>query len=78
MFCFFSDDGEREDSDNDVHSSPKRIDREYRDTMENVDKVVKPNDCQAFNSPAKTNRPVKKIDLGAAANYGKDFPQVRI
>lgn len=24
------------------------------------------------NSPKKTNKPIKKVDLGAAANFGKD------
>ncbi|KAI4501191.1 hypothetical protein M0802_003564 [Mischocyttarus mexicanus] len=70
-----SDDGEREDSDNDTHPSPKRGNREYRDTMESIDRIGKTisGSTSSINaSPARTTRNIKKVDLGAAANYGKD------
>lgn len=70
-----SDDGEREDSDNDTPSSPRRAGREYRDTTESIDRVGKtsqPSTPSAHQSPAKTPRVFKKVDLGAAASYGKD------
>ncbi|XP_033340524.2 clathrin interactor lqfR isoform X1 [Megalopta genalis] len=70
-----SDDGEREDSDNDVHPNPKRGGREYRDTMENSDHVNKISTVSAAStnaSPARFPRTIKKVDLGAAANYGKE------
>ncbi|XP_031844079.2 clathrin interactor lqfR isoform X1 [Nomia melanderi] len=70
-----SDDGEREDSDNDVHPNPKRGGREYRDTMENADHVNKTNTVSTAStnaSPARFLRTIKKVDLGAAANYGRE------
>lgn len=69
-----SDDGEREDSDNDVRSSPRRVARkEYKDTIENIDRIGKiPSSISSNPSPARASRPIKKVDLGAAANYGKD------
>ncbi|XP_043263131.1 telomere length regulation protein TEL2 homolog isoform X1 [Colletes gigas] len=70
-----SDDGEREDSDNDVHPSPKRGGREYRDTMDNTDRVSKITSVSTTStnaSPARMPRTIKKVDLGAAANYGKE------
>lgn len=70
-----SDDGEREDSDNDTHPSPKRGGREYRDTMESIDRIgktVQGSTSSANASPARTTRSIKKVDLGAAATYGKD------
>ncbi|XP_043491684.1 uncharacterized protein LOC122517390 isoform X2 [Polistes fuscatus] len=70
-----SDDGEREDSDNDTHPSPKRGNREYRDTMESIDRIGKTisGSTSSVNaSPVRTTRNIKKVDLGAAANYGKD------
>ncbi|XP_017890262.1 telomere length regulation protein TEL2 homolog [Ceratina calcarata] len=69
-----SDDGEREDSDNDVHPSPRRGGREYRDTMESIDRVNKTTTPTACTnpSPARTTRTIKKVDLGAAANYGRE------
>lgn len=79
----YSDDGEREDSDNDTRTSPRRNSsgvgerREYRDTMENIERSVvsKPKSptLPSVNlSPARTPRTIKKIDLGAAANFGKE------
>ncbi|XP_043460844.1 telomere length regulation protein TEL2 homolog [Leptopilina heterotoma] len=69
-----SDDGEREDSDNDVRSSPRRVARkEYKDTIENIDRIGKiPSSISSNPSPSRASRPIKKVDLGAAANYGKD------
>ena len=70
-----SDDGEREDSDNDVHPSPKRGGREYRDTMDPMDRVNKTSSLPTIPtnpSPARTARTIKKVDLGAAANYGRE------
>ncbi|XP_015597202.1 telomere length regulation protein TEL2 homolog isoform X2 [Cephus cinctus] len=70
-----SDDGEREDSDNDAHSSPRRGGREYRDTAETMDRVSKTSQSStpsANASPARTVRTIKKVDLGAATNYGKE------
>ncbi|XP_076667720.1 clathrin interactor lqfR isoform X2 [Andrena cerasifolii] len=70
-----SDDGEREDSDNDVHPSPKRGGREYRDTMDPMDRVNKTSSMPTIStnaSPARTARTIKKVDLGAAANYGRE------
>ncbi|KAL0121183.1 hypothetical protein PUN28_008692 [Cardiocondyla obscurior] len=67
-----SDDGEREDSDND---SPKKSGREYRDTLDNTNQVGKSAQTSispANASPARTTRTIKKVDLGAAANYGKE------
>lgn len=68
-----SDDGEREDSDNDT--SPKKSGREYRDTLDNINQIGKSAQISvpsANASPARTTRTVKKVDLGAAANYGKE------
>ncbi|XP_032685910.1 telomere length regulation protein TEL2 homolog [Odontomachus brunneus] len=68
-----SDDGEREDSDNDT--SPKKSGREYRDTMDNIHQIGKSAQISipsATSSPVRTSRPTKKVDLGAAANYGKE------
>ncbi|XP_012215375.1 telomere length regulation protein TEL2 homolog [Linepithema humile] len=68
-----SDDGEREDSDNDT--SPKKSGREYRDTLDNTNQIGKSAQISAPSanaSPARTARNIKKVDLGAAANYGKE------
>ncbi|XP_018392391.1 PREDICTED: telomere length regulation protein TEL2 homolog isoform X1 [Cyphomyrmex costatus] len=68
-----SDDGEREDSDNDT--SPKKSGREYRDTLDNINQIGKSAQTSipsTNTSPARTTRTMKKVDLGAAANYGKE------
>lgn len=68
-----SDDGEREDSDNDT--SPKKGGREYRDTLDNINQIGKSAQISipsTNTSPARTTRTIKKVDLGAAANYGKE------
>lgn len=68
-----SDDGEREDSDNDNHSPKKKAaDKDLKESIDALDKIQKIT-LNSSNSPSRnTNRPVKKVDLGAAANYGKD------
>ncbi|XP_072750136.1 telomere length regulation protein TEL2 homolog isoform X2 [Anoplolepis gracilipes] len=68
-----SDDGEREDSDNDT--SPKKSGKEYRDTLDNINQIGKSAQISipsTNTSPARTTRTIKKVDLGAAANYGKE------
>lgn len=72
-FLYYSDDGEREDSDNDT--SPKKSGREYRDTLDNINQIGKSAQTSipsTNTSPARTTRTIKKVDLGAAANYGKE------
>ncbi|XP_020291311.1 uncharacterized protein LOC109858450 isoform X2 [Pseudomyrmex gracilis] len=67
-----SDDGEREDSDNDT--SPRKSGREYKDTVDNVNQIAKPAQISILStniSPSRI-RTVKKVDLGAAASYGKE------
>lgn len=76
-FLFYSDDGEREDSDNDT--SPKKSGREYRDTLDNINQIGKTAQISipsTNTSPARTTRSIKKVDLGAAANYGKEQSNV--
>ncbi|XP_066588459.1 telomere length regulation protein TEL2 homolog isoform X2 [Prorops nasuta] len=70
-----SDDGEREDSENDTEFNPKIDSQEYRDTMDAADlaqKVPQKSASLSSKSPTRTTRSVKKVDLGAAANYGKE------
>ncbi|XP_015112980.1 clathrin interactor 1 isoform X1 [Diachasma alloeum] len=64
-----SDDGEREDSDND-NQSPKKGAKDVKESpLDKLEKLSVGNS----NSPRRNpSRPVKKVDLGAAANYGKD------
>lgn len=77
MFVYYSDDGEREDSDNDT--SPKKGGREYRDTLDNINQIGKTAQTSSTNaSPARTTRAIKKVDLGAAANYGKEQSNVSL
>ncbi|XP_058801183.1 telomere length regulation protein TEL2 homolog [Phymastichus coffea] len=79
-----SDDGEREDSDNETRTSPRRNPstiagvtatvgerREYRDTAETMERAPKPTTSPTPKAP----RTIKKVDLGAAAHYGKDQQQ---
>ncbi|KAG8035108.1 hypothetical protein G9C98_001598 [Cotesia typhae] len=74
-----SDDGEREDSDNEnVNSrSPKKTiesNKDIRESLDTLDKIRKftaTASVPATNSPNRT-RPLKKVNLGAAANYGRD------
>lgn len=77
MFLYCSDDGEREDSDNDI--SPKKSGREYRDTLDNINQIGKSAQTSipsTNTSPARTTRTIKKVDLGAAVNYGKEKSNV--
>ncbi|XP_057335364.1 clathrin interactor 1 [Microplitis mediator] len=79
-----SDDGEREDSDNDNNvnnsRSPKKNDnvnkdlRESLDTLDKIRKLTATNVSTGAtnNSPSRT-RQLKKVDLGAAAHYGRDI-----
>ncbi|KAK0160016.1 hypothetical protein PV328_007464 [Microctonus aethiopoides] len=77
-----SDDGEREDSDNDNNhyqscqqQSKKVIDKDIRESMDTLDKIRKFTVAAASsgnNSPTHA-KVIKKVDLGAAANYGKDL-----
>lgn len=79
IFLYYSDDGEREDSDNDT--SPKKSGREYRDTLDNNHQIGKSAQISipsTNTSPARTTRPLKKVDLGAAANYGKEQSNVSL
>ncbi|XP_011505666.1 PREDICTED: telomere length regulation protein TEL2 homolog [Ceratosolen solmsi marchali] len=79
---FKTDDGDREDSDNEAHTSSKKNSgsgvgerREYRDAMDSIERVSKPTTSVAStnnSSPTRVPRIIKKVDLGAAANYGKD------
>ena len=75
----YSDDGEREDSDNDT--SPKKSGREYKDTLDNINQIGKSAQISvpsANASPERTTRTIKKVDLGAAANYGKEQSNVSL
>ncbi|GLV44440.1 liquid facets-Related [Carabus blaptoides fortunei] len=71
-------DGEREDSDTESgnHNSTAR---RYRDTADSSpvspDKKISFNPTIPIKSPAKLAKPIKKIDLGAAATYGRDASQ---
>jgi len=81
IFLYYSDDGEREDSDNDT--SPKKGGREYRDTLDNINQIGKSAQTSIPTnstnvSPARTTRTIKKVDLGAAANYGKEQSNVSL
>lgn len=68
-----SDDGEREDSD----GEGRRTGREYRDKdSDSLDsgerRSNKPASSPTAGTPVRSNKPIKRIDLGAAAHYGKD------
>lgn len=79
MFLYYSDDGEREDSDNDT--SPKKGGKEYRDTLDNRNQIGKSAQTSISPtnvSPARITRTIKKVDLGAAANYGKEQSNVSL
>lgn len=69
-----SDDGERFDSDNE--SSSQRKGREYKDKdSDSLDSSEKKEKLKLPSTPAR-GKPaggnLKKIDLGAAAHFGKD------
>lgn len=70
-----SDDGEREDSDNDNNHSPRKNNdnnKDIRQTIDTFDKVKKIINTQQQLRTTQVNRNIKKVDLGAAANYGKE------
>lgn len=72
-----SDDGEREDSDNDQQhhqqqqQSPNKISEKDKsiDKFDKVKNIITTNNNLHIN---KINRQIKKVDLGAAANFGKE------
>lgn len=83
LYCCFSDDGEHYDSDPDSGFPPPRNTqsksdkssptKEYKDT-ESVDSCPVPaigKITTPVRTKTKTSTPSKKVDLGAAANYGK-------
>ncbi|XP_049958449.1 telomere length regulation protein TEL2 homolog isoform X1 [Schistocerca serialis cubense] len=68
-----SDDGEREDSD----GEGRRTGREYRDkdsdSLDSGDRRSnRPASSPTAGTPVRSSKPIKRIDLGAAAHYGKD------
>ena len=72
---FFSDDGDRYDSDSEGGTHTKRG-REYRDkdsdSLDSTEKKDRSSSKPSTPSRTKSSSGVKKIDLGAAAHYGKD------
>lgn len=72
---------EKEDSDNEskhnyTNNVKKNKDVEQISSPTHLDKKVNINlNASLNNSPKKTNKPVKKVDLGAAANFGRDATQ---
>lgn len=64
---------DKEDSESDSKYNYSNKRNELSPSPVFVDKKVNislnPN---VTNSPKKTNKPIKKVDLGAAANFGKD------
>lgn len=76
-FVCSSDDGDRYDSDSERDPREKERDKkakEYKDTdsMDSFDRKEKPARTRT------TPKIVKKVDLGAAANYGKEISEVRL
>ncbi|KAF7991454.1 hypothetical protein HCN44_008766 [Aphidius gifuensis] len=83
-----SDDGEREDSDNDQQHQPHQQQHHHHqqqspnkfsekdksiDKFDKVKKIITTNNNLHIN---KINRQIKKVDLGAAANFGKEQQQL--
>jgi hypothetical protein len=72
--CFYSDDGERYDSETEGGTQTRRG-REYRDKdSDSLDSTEKrDHNSSKPSTPARTKptASVKKIDLGAAAHYGR-------
>lgn len=68
-------DVEKEDSDSESkynYSNKKSKDLEQFPSPAYVEKKVNINlNPNVTNSPKKTSKPIKKVDLGAAANFGK-------
>ncbi|KAJ8972748.1 hypothetical protein NQ317_013802 [Molorchus minor] len=79
----FEDDYELDKEDSDTESKQSNIGnvKKYRDTDQpnsptHIEKRVNINlNPSLSNSPKKTNKPLKKVDLGAAANFGRDTSQ---
>lgn len=72
-FLFSSDDGDRYDSENEGGSHTRRG-REYKDKdSDSLDSAEKREHSSKPSTPARTKptTSVKKIDLGAAAHYGR-------
>lgn len=71
-------DGEREDSDNESgnHNTAKRY-RDADNALGSPDKKITVNAVNNAITNAKSpqKKPIKKIDLGAAANYARDASQ---
>jgi len=71
----YSDDGDRYDSDSEGGSRTRRG-REYRDkdsdSLDSTDKRDHNNSKPSTPARMKPTTGVKKLDLGAAAHYGKD------
>ncbi|XP_039296301.1 uncharacterized protein LOC111059024 [Nilaparvata lugens] len=70
-----SDDGERYDSDPEIQTSThqnvsKFSTKEYKDSETQETNIIENKLCTPTRKP-KSATPSKKIDLGAAANYGK-------
>lgn len=69
-------DVEKEDSDSEAkynYTNKKNKDLEQVPSPVYVEKKVSINfNPNVTNSPKKSNKPIKKVDLGAAANFGKE------
>jgi hypothetical protein len=77
----FEDDYDVDKEDSDTESARNNANtRKYKDnettSPTHTDKRVNININSAItNSPKKTSKPLKKVDLGAAANFGRDASQ---
>lgn len=75
-------DVEKDDSDSESRNNQSNI-RKFKDnenspsaSAPSIEKRVNLNLNTAItNSPKKSSKPIKKVDLGAAANYGRDSSQ---
>ena len=72
---YYSDDGDRYDSDSE-NGSHARKGREYRDkdsdSLDSAEKKDRNTSKSSTPSRTKPTSGIKKIDLGAAAHYGKN------
>ncbi|KAJ8945135.1 hypothetical protein NQ318_001600 [Aromia moschata] len=72
---------DKEDSDSESKQNNQTNVKKYKDTDQpnsptHVEKRVNINlNTSITSSPKKTNKPLKKVDLGAAANFGRDASQ---
>lgn len=80
----FDDEYDIEKEDSDTETKQNNVTnniRKYKDTEQpnsptHVEKRVNINiNTSLTNSPKKINKPLKKVDLGAAANFGRDTSQ---